>query len=275
MKLIAFIFASLILTGCATTSGHNTSYRSFGDVSLLPGVQLLMENQEPTLYYSDNMERDIISLRSRHYQPIGESSFNGRYEDQASIITQAKLVGASVILARSKFTNTSITTKMLVLPDSQTTYHSGNVSTNTMYNNSSSGSVSTGNTNGTYSGTSTTFGTKTVPVTSSQQIYDQNAVYFVKITQKLKFGVSLETLTIEQRSEHQRNTGAVVVIVFENTPAFTANLLRGDIILAIDGAAVVSREQAGSIMDGISEDRSSSVFTILRNGSEKDIVIRF
>jgi len=272
MRAITFIFVILTLTGCA--SPHNTFYQSLHEVSTLKEVELLMENQEPTLYTSDNMDRDIIRLRSKHYIVIGYSSFNGGYEDQGSIIAQAKSVGATVVLASSEFTNTATTTSMRVLPDNQTTYHSGNVSANTTYNNTSSGSFGYGSTNGTYSGTSTTYGTKTIPVTSSQNRYDQNAVYFVKLTNKFKFGVTLQDLTAEQRSKNGRNVGAMVEIVYENTPAFTANLLMGDILIAIDGKAVAGWEQAYNILDRISDDSSSSVFTILRNGSEKDIVIK-
>jgi len=227
---------------------------------------MLRANQEPLLYTSDNIDRDIDRLMSKHYVVIGYSSFNGGYEDQDAIITQAKSVGATVVLSNSKFTNTATTTSMLVLPNNQTTYHSGYVS---------SRSLGYGNLNSTYSGTSTTYGTTSVPVTSSQNRYDQTAIYLIRSTAKPRIGVICEDLSPEQRSEIGRNTGIVVTIVKENTPAFAANLLMGDIIIAIDGREVEGREHATRLFNGISEDSSSSVLTILRKGTEKNIVLQF
>ena len=264
MKFIICIFAALILTSCA--SNHQNFYRPYYDVNTLKEVEVLRDDQEPLLYTSDNIDRDVHHLMSKHYIVIGYSSFNGGYEDQEAIITQAKSVGATAVISNSTFTNTATTTSMLVLPNNQTTYHSGSVS---------SRSFGYGNVNSTYSGTSTTYGTKTVPVTSSQNRYDQVAIYLVKSTAKPKIGIYYEDLSPEQRSEIGRNTGTVVTIVMENTPAFAANLLTGDIIIAIDGREIEGIEHANRLFDSIPEDSSSSVLTILRKGSEKIIVLKF
>jgi len=155
---IIFIFTSL--TGCAT-SGYQQFYNSYVDVNTLPGPELIKEGQEPQVYGTDDFERDIRILRAKKYVVIGSSSFNGGYEDMKNAQAQAERIGATIVLINSQYTNTQTTTSTLFLPDNKTTYHSGSANAYSIYNNSYGGYGSV-NTNATYSGTSTTYGTKAI-----------------------------------------------------------------------------------------------------------------
>ena len=258
MRQIATVFACFILAACA--SGHQQFYKPYIDAKTLPDVQLLGNGEEPKIFSSNDMERDAKIAMSKGYRSIGVSSFNGESESEQAVINQAKSVGAVLVLVNSKFTESKSITTSLFLPDNQTTYHSGSV-------NGTYGSAN-------YSGSSTTYGTKVVPITTEQQRYDQTAVYFVKSTKKLKFGLSMVDLPPELRSKYERNTGALIDVVMEESPAFLANILPGDILIEFNGAAVINAQQAANLMQTYSPKDDKCILKIIRNGTEKSIELQ-
>jgi serine protease Do len=273
MKYLIIIFLALLVQSCAQ-SGYKKFYTPYVDAQTLLDVELLQEGEEVKIYGSDNFERDTLVLQSKNYIPVGYSSFNGGYEDTKKAGAQAKLVGATVVLVTSKYTNTQTTTSTLLLPDNKTTYHSGTANANTTY--SSNGSyIGSSNSNGTYNGTSTTYGTKAVPITTNQRRYDQGAVYFIKSNKKYKFGVLLFDLTPEQRNLLERNTGVQVKVVIEDSPAFYSNILAGDFLTAVDGQLIKNTEQGVNLMGNVSSHAKYSTLTVIRNGTKKDIKVQF
>jgi len=240
----------------------------------LPEPEIIQEGQEPQVYGTDNFERDIRALRAKKYVALGYSSFNGDYEDIKNAQAQAKRVGATIVLVNSKYTNTQTTTSTLFLPDNKTTYHSGSTNAYSTYNNNYGGYGNV-NTNTTYSGISTTYGTKAVPITSHQRRFDQTAVYMIKINQKMRIGAYLQDLTPEMRSQHERNTGAFVDIVFEDSAAFYSNILPGDVVISIDGDLVKNTKHAQELMAKVPSTATSSKLEIIRKGQKKIVEIKF
>ena len=269
MNQIILLAIFTLLSGC-TMSGYQKFYTPYVDISTLPEPEIIDEGQEPKVYGTDNFERDIRTLRAKKYIALGYSSFNGGYEDTKNAQAQAKRVGATIVLVNSKYTNTQTTTSALFLPDTKTTVHSGSANMYSTYNNGYGGY-----TNATYSGTSTTYGTKAVPITTHQRRYDQDAIYMVKINPKMKFGVYLQDLTPEMRSQYERNTGAFVDLVFEESAAFYANVLPGDVIISIDDISVKNSKHAGELMAKVPSSIAISKLGIIRKGKEKIIEVKF
>ena len=259
MRALTIIVVGLLLTACV--SGYQQFYKPYVESNKLTNVELLQPGEEPKVYGSNDFEKDIRILRSKMYIPIGYSSFNGKYEDESKVKSQAKRVGATVVLVNSQYTNTQTTTSPLFIPNSSTTY--------------SSGSVYGGGIYGGYSGTSTTYGTTVVPITTQQRRYDQTAVFFVKSTKKLKFGVFINNLNDVQRRDLERNTGAVIEIVVEKYPAFYANVLPGDVLIKINGVDVRDAAHAMKLMSQINANDKTAAFTVIRNNKEKQIEIDF
>ncbi|MFA5072743.1 MAG: PDZ domain-containing protein [Nitrospirota bacterium] len=253
---LALIF---FMTGCV--SGYQQFYKPFADATTLKDVEILKPDQEPQVFGTNNFDKDIMILRSKRHIAIGESSFNGGYEDESKVKDQARRVGATVVLVNTKYTNTLTTTSPLFLPSSSSTYYSG--------------SVYAGGVSGGYSGSSTTYGTTVVPITTHQRRYDQTAVFFVRSTKKLKFGVSVADLTSDQRVSFERNTGAVVNIVIEDTPAFYSNVLPGDILIEINGSKVLNAKNALELMNAADISAGSASFRVIRAHEEKAIAITF
>jgi S1-C subfamily serine protease len=68
---------------------------------------------------------------------------------------------------------------------------------------------------------------------------------------------------------------AYVGVVVESLPAFYANVLIGDVLIAIDGVQVRNVVHALKLMDEIDVNGMSPVFSVIRNGKEKNILVEF
>jgi len=77
------------------------------------------------------------------------------------------------------------------------------------------------------------------------------------------------------RTELERNTGALIDIVIEDTPAFYSNVMAGDVLVAIDGQLVKNGQHAHELMRALPESQPSSNFLVIRKGEEKSIKVTF
>ena len=245
---IAFV---LLVSGCV--SGYQQFYKSEIPENDIGNIEFLQPGEDPKVYGSKDFEKDTMTLFSKNYRRIGVSSFNGSFEDESKVKEQAKRVGASVVLIDSKYTNTQTTTSPLFLPNTSTTYISG------------------------FGGgaTATTYGTMAVPITSHQRRFDQVAVFFAKSTEKLRLGVGLNDLTNEQRIDLERNTGAVITAIVDDSPAFNSNLLPEDVIIEVDGVGVKNAKHLQDIMKSMDISISSANFKIIRKHKEKEVDVKF
>jgi PDZ domain-containing protein len=259
MRVLFILLVAFVMAGCA--SGYQKFYKPRVDARTLRYVELLKPDEEPKVYGTKNFKRDINKLRSKLYIPIGHSSFNGEYEDESKVKAQAKRIGATLVLVNSKYTNTQTTTTPLFFPNSSTTYHSGSVYGSGGY--------------GGYSGTSTTYGSTVVPITTHQRRYDQTAVFFVKSTKKPRFGIFFKNLSNEQRIALERNTGVIIGIVVEESPAFYSNVLPGDILIKVNDSDVRNGKHAHELLGKVSPNANSAVFTVIRKGKEQTITVKF
>jgi S1-C subfamily serine protease len=186
---------------------------------------------------------------------------------------QAVKVGADVVLSKVAFKGS----EQRVVP--WTTYNPGTMSmtnsngmvTATAKNNQ--GGAVYGNAN--YSGssltmTSGTYSTQMVPVTINK--YEWGATFWRKATNPI-LGVHALPLTDELRQRLQRNTGVLVKYVVENSPAFRANILEGDVIMAINDEEATSidafpelyRKAAGQTV----------TISLIRGSEEKQVKVKF
>ncbi len=253
MRTLLIILSIAILTGCE--SGYSEFYRANFDRKALTEEQarelkFLPKGETPEVRRTDNMKRDVNLAQSRYWVLMGYSSFNGELGTPEELVRHAKSVGATMVLVSAKFSeNRQITGTRLVSTNS-TTYFGGGAT-----------------------GMATSYGTAAVPVTRTQTRYDQEAVFFVRSTKKQKFGVGVVPLTPELRQKYERNTGALVNIVFEDSPAFRANLLPGDVITELGGKAI---ETAPEVISFIAAQPANGSFAvkILRNGGEKTLNVQ-
>jgi serine protease Do len=265
------VLCLVVLTGCH--NGYRDFYHPNFDPKTPPvpaaDLKYLDQNEKPQIFSTNNLQRDVKIARSKYWFPVGYSSFNGEMGTQGQLLSQAQALGAPMVLVTSQFTENRTITTPLFIPNNQTTYYNGTTN-GQVYGNSGYNANYNSNT----TGTATTYGTTVVPMTSVQSRYDQTAVFFVRFVKKFKFGLVVNNLTPELRTKYERNTGALVDIVYENTPAFTANILPGDIVTEIDGKTILDGFQAMVVMRDTQPANGLSTLKILRNGTEKTINVQ-
>lgn len=258
MKILTAILPFLL---AACSNPYARFYKGMSDARMMP--QYTPVDDDLRIYSTDNFERDIDALVRKGYLPIGQSSFNtGEIAPESQLRRHARKVGAHIALVSTKYTHTVSGAVPLVLPNVTSSYSAG---TATAYG--SSGMV-----NAFGSGTTTTYGTQTTILPYSIERYDVGVVYLVKTTSRV--GIVPAPLDDATRRRLQSNSGIQVSLVVEGTPAFQADVLAGDVVLAVAGEPIQSPEHYIQLLDKY-EDQSVA-FRIDRDGKsiEKQLAIR-
>lgn len=250
---------ALVLTSCANP--YSKFYQGIPDARVSPYYEPVQA--ELKIYGTDDFDRDTLALVRKGYTPIGQSSFSAGSDavSEAQLREQATKIGAHVILVASKYTHTVSGAVPLSVPQTTTSYSSGAA---TAY-----GSGGTVNVYG--SGTTTTYGSQTVMMPYSVARSDFEALYFVKT--KSRLGIAPQPVSDEARRRTQTNAGISVEVVTENTPAFAADVLPGDIVLSIGDDSIHSVEHFYQLLDKYQGQKP--LFKINRDGVpvEKEIEI--
>jgi type II secretory pathway component PulC len=280
-SILILAIAMIMFTGCVQ-SGYSQFYtqampkeafqKGIDEKYIIP----LKDDEEPQIYQSNNIEEDSTKVISNGYIPFSYSSFNGPFENIENAKKQAKEVGAHIVMVKNDYTDTANVSGAFVMPDNRTTYSSGNINMNTNYNNNRYGYTGNSNTYGNYYGSSTTYGTQVVPYATSVRRYNQEAVYYVKVDiSKYPLGtIKNEEITREERIKIGTN-GIKVKYILNNSPAYNSDLLRGDIIVKIDGEEIKNITQFTELTKKYINYKGKSILTVHRDGNFKEIGVNF
>lgn len=253
MKKILIAGFLILLSGCAGPFGQ-FYYDQTGGVDITQVPSVLVSNDPPTLIRGSHPEKDGQKMLEDGYLIVGYSSFNAGNVNENDAITQAKKVHAAVVLLYSRYTNTVSGAMPLTLPDTQTS------------NTSMFGSVQGYGGSATYSGSAytTTYGTRTTYIPYSVTRYDYFATYWIK-TKRPVFGVHSRDLNDELRQQIGSNKGALVIAVVKGSPAFRADILKGDILRRI---GTVDIYDVSSVQEALPQHAGEEVTVeILRNST--------
>jgi competence protein ComGC len=254
MKIFLSILFIVFLSGCIKTVGD--FYKPNDEVvnrvnNKLENYELLKEGEEPQIIYSseEGMDDNVAKFTAQGYEMLGGSEFVGEKDTEKNLIEQAKKVGATLVIA------------MDVSKGIQTnTWNFPQIATTSYYGSYDSGSAYT---------------TYNVPMTYSYERVEQYVYFLVKNPKKFKFGLSIGNLTEKVKREAERNTGALVMVVFNDSPAFYSNVIRGDVIIKIDGIDIKSAADSAKVMEEVDTKSGSSVLTVIRKGKIKEVVVKF
>jgi hypothetical protein len=236
---LVVVSASLInLTGCVTSrNGFSQFYqdRAGAGITNMPPYS----GTTKIITGSSDPKNDVKDLYRNGYLMIGESAFQGPPQGNNALMSQAEKVGADVVLVTSVYLGSEQTAVPFMQYNPGQTYtttSSGTVNANAY----GSGGYAYGT--GNYYGNSTTtspgtFSTQMVPVTVQRYQYD--AAFFRKMPPTI-LGVIPQPLPPELRQQLERNTGVFAWVVRNDSPAFNANILEGDVILKMNGEDVTS-----------------------------------
>jgi hypothetical protein len=259
MKMLKILVLILIvaLSGCAN------QYKQFYRPVNTDALNRAYQNREHAPLANPLVERvspaenpQVLERYARKgYAFIGYSSFNsGKQEGINSAIAFAKEIQADlVVVSDPQFTGSQTTVVPVTTPTSTTSFSSGTAS--------AYGSGGVVNVYG--SGVTTTYGsfTSMVPVTVNRM--DYSAAFFVKM--KVRFGAFFRDLNDDERRAMQTNKGSVIRLVVDGSPAFSADLLAGDVITAVNGAQI---ESTPDLMSTIESQRGQKlILKINRGGS--------
>lgn len=222
--------ASLIFLSACASNPYSTFYNGTDNARQLRAY--VPSSEQIRILQSNDVDRDTKQLMVKGYVPIGQSLFNSGDQqiNENQVYEQAVKIGAQIVITASKYTNTVSGSAPVTVPKVTQTYSSG---TATAY-----GSAGTINAYG--AANTTTYGSNTIYVPYSIRRSDFIAVYFVKT--KSVIGAYVEPLDDAAKKRLQSNAGVRVTIVIEDSPAFDANIIPGDILLTIDGQPIKSVE---------------------------------
>lgn len=258
-KLLRLAFAaasSIALVSCA--SGYSSFYTPapYATPEAIAAVRVAPPPATPLLERSgpDDPEKIVAAYAKRGYTIIGHSMFNsGTKESEESALKQGRNVGADLVLVLNPQYTGSVTSNMPMTTPTSTTSHT-------------TGSATAFGPGGTVSAygnaTTTTYGSKTTYIPITVHRSDYGAVYFVK--QKFNLGAYVRDLNDAERQELQTNQGVVVLTIVDDTPAFQADILPGDVIAALDGVTVPNYARFGPM----TEERKGKItkITLIRRG---------
>ena len=225
---------TIVLSACAANP-FTEFYRGTSDARKLPSYVPVPGDIK--IYSTDNFDRDIQQLTRKSYSVVGRSSFSAASNNatDAQLREQARNIGAQVVLVRPGYTRTTYSALPLTSPQTTT---------------GSPGSL----------------------MPSEMHGSDIAAVFLVKIFPRV--GLSPGVLDDQARRRQNRNGGIKVLEVVEGSPAFNANDLPGDVLLAVGTDRIQFVEQYLKLLN---EYQGNTVpFTFDRNGTliEKQILIR-
>ncbi len=83
-------------------------------------------------------------------------------------------------------------------------------------------------------------------------------------------GVVLVDLSTDLKTQLERNAGAVVSSVTEDSAAWKANLIPNDVLIAVNGEIVKNGRQGTELMDAA---KGAVVVTVIRKGAQREISI--
>lgn len=264
-QIFAVLSCFVCLTGCATNGFEKYYSPQPGSESVLSSPYVDKPLATPKVYaHSNDTKADAKRLAEDGYILLGTSSFFGpaNRSNQAQAIAQGKKVGASLIMVSSSYRDT-LNGAIPYTVANPTQY--ATVNTNGTVNSYGSG----GYANGTYNSTSTVavpggYSTYSIPYSVTRN--DFFASYWARRSpEKMRLGVNPVPLPDEVRSRLQRNTGVFVPIVIRGTPAFSANVLEGDVIVKINGTDVVDPK---GFTDQLTQFAGQAVDLSIIRGSE-------
>lgn len=250
IKLLILVLLLLLLAACANPFVQFYRPSVYYDSSRRADIP----PERPEVIVGSNPQQDYKNYMEAGYVLIGTSSFNGASGKYGvdDVVDEGHKVGADLIIVYSHYTNTISGVMPWTMPQTETSM--------TNMNGSIYGSQGMTTINGT--ATTTTYGSQTTYIPYSFNRSNYLAIYLAKI--KPRLGTYFKNLDDQERQTIGSNSGVVVTIVVNQSPAFNANILPGDIILKLNGQPVGDSATFSSALERFGGEQV--IFTIWRKG---------
>ncbi|GFO73342.1 hypothetical protein BJAS_P4099 [Bathymodiolus japonicus methanotrophic gill symbiont] len=161
-NILILVLITIVLSGCSKDHFRNrfdTYYGSYASNERQNIPTLVL----PKLIETNDINKKVADYKNRNYVVLGDSKFDGEWEARTKAIDLANKIGASIIIIQSKEISDISHRYSISVPTSNTSYHSGSVSTGISY-----------------TGTSTTHGSLEIQGEYTVREYRQKAVFMIK-----------------------------------------------------------------------------------------------
>jgi S1-C subfamily serine protease len=247
-----YLMILCLLAGLSACAGNYG--RSYQAGPANPAADFAPAVGEPRLMTGGDPAQARLDMYTQGYAVIGTSRLAGPAGDPADALAQAKKVGAAIVFVASADASAGSGSS------SANTVHTegaangvGNYAgKTTMYSSETpgqsvaAGSAPTTSTLGTFSGKTTNYDMETAGAPSPAESHTQMALFFAPL-QRQGFGVMVDDMTVEQARDAGTTQGVQILAVRNGSPAFSADIRPGDLLLSIEGrstAEIASAEQA-------------------------------
>lgn len=244
-KKIICLFFLLFFAGCGTNNVQK--FYNGNPAPLKPeDFQPWSGNVKLVQVAQSNLSKSIEQAQKKNFNYLGASSFyaNAQYDPRKDILEHGSSIEADLAIWTFWYKDTQTGTAPVYAWVPGTTSQTNETGS---WNSQAQGYIDgpglndygvSGTGYGVYQGgsTTTTAG-RTVPVGVTNYSIDRNhyEVGFYKKGVPLRLGVRFTETTEELKAKLGRNSGVIINLVVNETPAFYANLLKGDLILEING----------------------------------------
>jgi hypothetical protein len=261
--VIFYPILAFLLAGCAS---NNVARFYKGSISQEDAAAYLRPfGGRTNVVEASDLQAQADSLERQGYVLVGESWFYGpSCPTEREIEKYGQKCGADVVLYFCNYEGSSQST--LALPQfnagtTATTYASGTVYGPTGQSARFSG-IGTTTTPGS---ASTTY----VPITVNR--YRSGVTFWRKALPPV-LGLRVEDLPDSLRVSLKRNAGVIIKIVLDDSPAFYANILPGDVLVSIDNQPITSMRDFSSVIRPYEGKRVA--LTVIRDGQETVIPLQ-
>ncbi len=273
IKNILMVLSVLFLSGCATNPYQEFYTDTTHGRNILAAPYIMPPPKQPQLFRGANQDEDTQKMLEDGYFLIGYSQFNTSVVNNAYALDFAKKIHAAKVIVYSRYTNT--VTEMIPMITPQTrTIETVNSGPSGFQRSGFDGGRRDGRRPGDWNRpndmvapsvsttTITEFDTTYVPTAVNQ--YDYYATYWVQGEPPI-LGIRPRNLSADERQKLGTNKGIVVIAVITGSPAFKADIFKGDIVTKVNDQEVTDIKNFFHTIVPPLQGKTATL-TILRNG---------
>lgn len=251
-----YVILAAVLSLSVTQSAAANDWEKF--FTPLKSTTSLPSTAEPEIIPSTgDFDQDIGGMWRRGFAPIGYTSFSTGNDKTKDAQRFAKKLQARYVIVRTNLASSSTASMPITTPTTQTSYTNGTA------NAYGSG----GYASGTYSGTTTTYGSQTSYIPIQINRFNKLAVYFQEVP-KTGLGIYYRELTAHEIASLESRRAIPVQFVRDGSPAYLADILPGDIVTHLNGQPADSQA-----VDTAVRGPQPIRVRLIRNGTPRELAI--
>jgi hypothetical protein len=252
------LFVAALTICMLASAGHATDWEKFYKSYPSGSVPIVPSDQPPEIINpGQDLESAMRQLWRKGYALIGYSAFNSPNSKTKDAMRLGEKLKARYVMLGTSLTSSQMMNVPITTPTTTTSYSNGNASA---YG-------SGGYAHGTYSGTTTTYGSQTTYVPIVQNRFDKFAAYFGPLA-KQGMGVLFRAPTPEEIARLETRHALIVQAVRDESPADVANILEGDTLITFNGQGATMASLSEAVRSG-----APIAVHLLRNGQARDLMM--